>query len=80
MRHQEFYYTSSFWMLENLCHISFHLKGQPGVRLVGSRAPRVAKSPTAAPSGEEDSEAWRQQRKKQDLSEAVDRPRRRREE
>ncbi|XP_042175776.1 protein PRRC2C isoform X4 [Oncorhynchus tshawytscha] len=55
-------------------------QGQPGVRLVGSRDPRVAKSPTAAPSGEEESEAWRQQRKKQDLSEAVERARRRREE
>ncbi|KAL1022480.1 hypothetical protein UPYG_G00028280 [Umbra pygmaea] len=55
-------------------------QSQAGGRAVGSSAPRVAKPPNAGPpAGEEESEAWRQKRKKQDLSEAVERARRRRE-
>lgn len=49
---------------------------------MGSVGPRVTKPPTGAPpTGEEETEAWRQKRKKQsELSEAVERARRRREE
>ncbi|XP_059923988.1 protein PRRC2C isoform X3 [Gadus macrocephalus] len=55
-------------------------KGQSAGRSAAAGVSRGAKPPTAA-SGEEDSEAWRQKRKKQsDLSEAVERARRRREE
>uniref|UniRef100_A0A673MVP0 Protein PRRC2C-like n=1 Tax=Sinocyclocheilus rhinocerous TaxID=307959 RepID=A0A673MVP0_9TELE len=52
----------------------------PGPSLSGG--PRVTKLPTTAPpAGEEETEAWRQKRKKQsELSEAVERARRRREE
>lgn len=58
------------------------LQGQGSGRPMGSGGPRGIKpSATAAPAGEEDVEAWRQKRKKQsDLSEAVERARRRREE
>uniref|UniRef100_A0A8C1R3B0 Proline-rich coiled-coil 2C n=1 Tax=Cyprinus carpio TaxID=7962 RepID=A0A8C1R3B0_CYPCA len=56
--------------------------GQTVGRSVGSGGPRVTKLPTTAPpAGEEETEAWRQKRKKQsELSEAVERARRRREE
>lgn len=56
------------------------LKG--GGRSVVAGAPRGSKPPaTPAPGAEEDSEAWRQKRKKpSDVSEAVERARRRREE
>lgn len=49
---------------------------------MGSGGPRVTKLQTMAPPvGEEETEAWRQKRKKQsELSEAVERARRRREE
>uniref|UniRef100_A0A671MEQ2 Protein PRRC2C-like n=1 Tax=Sinocyclocheilus anshuiensis TaxID=1608454 RepID=A0A671MEQ2_9TELE len=57
-------------------------QGQTVGRSVGSGGPRVTKLPsTAPPAGEEETEAWRQKRKKQsELSEAVERARRRREE
>ncbi|KAL7888098.1 hypothetical protein AOLI_G00030720 [Acnodon oligacanthus] len=55
-------------------------QGQAAGRSLGTGAARVAKPSTAA-SAEDDSEAWRQKRKKQsELSEAVERARRRREE
>ncbi|XP_047231919.1 protein PRRC2C isoform X3 [Girardinichthys multiradiatus] len=55
---------------------------QSGTRPVGSGAPRGNKPQGAvAPGAEEDSDAWRQKRKKQsEISEAVERARRRREE
>lgn len=58
------------------------MQGQTVGRSVGSGGPRVTKLPTSAPpAGEEETEAWRQKRKKQsELSEAVERARRRREE
>nr|XP_061834231.1 protein PRRC2C isoform X1 [Nerophis lumbriciformis] len=54
---------------------------QGGARTVSGEAPRGTK-PLAAPvaAAEEDSEAWRQKRKKPEVSEAVERARRRREE
>uniref|UniRef100_A0A8C1PRE7 Proline-rich coiled-coil 2C n=1 Tax=Cyprinus carpio TaxID=7962 RepID=A0A8C1PRE7_CYPCA len=57
-------------------------QGQTVGRSVGSGGSRVTKLPTTAPpAGEEETEAWRQKRKKQsELSEAVERARRRREE
>ncbi|KAM6963234.1 protein PRRC2C [Aplochiton taeniatus] len=57
-------------------------QSQAGGRPAGSGALRVVKPPAVAPpAGEEDSEAWRQKRKKQsELTEAVERARRRREE
>uniref|UniRef100_A0A672Q0D5 Proline rich coiled-coil 2C n=1 Tax=Sinocyclocheilus grahami TaxID=75366 RepID=A0A672Q0D5_SINGR len=60
----------------------FYIYGQTVGRSVGSGGPRVTKLPsTAPPAGEEETEAWRQKRKKQsELSEAVERARRRREE
>ncbi|KAM4575620.1 protein PRRC2C isoform 1-T1 [Fundulus diaphanus] len=55
---------------------------QSGARPVGSGAPRGSKPQAAvAPGADEDSDAWRQKRKKQsEVSEAVERARRRREE
>ncbi|XP_014914267.1 protein PRRC2C isoform X2 [Poecilia latipinna] len=55
---------------------------QSGARSVGSGAPRGNKpQATVAPGADEDSDAWRQKRKKQsEVSEAVERARRRREE
>nr|XP_057929504.1 protein PRRC2C [Doryrhamphus excisus] len=54
---------------------------QGGARIVSGGAPRGSK-PLAAPAaaGDEDSDAWRQKRKKPEISEAVERARRRREE
>lgn len=50
-------------------------------RSAGTGAARLTKPSTAYAAGEDDSEAWRQKRKKQsELSEAVERARRRREE
>lgn len=50
-------------------------------RSLGTGAARLSKSSTVYATGEDDSEAWRQKRKKQsELSEAVERARRRREE
>ncbi|XP_060722698.1 protein PRRC2C isoform X1 [Tachysurus vachellii] len=50
-------------------------------RSAGTGTARVSKPSTAYAAGEDDSEAWRQKRKKQsELSEAVERARRRREE
>nr|XP_021329034.1 protein PRRC2C isoform X2 [Danio rerio] len=71
----------------NIVHYSKNImpqdqQGQAVGRSMGSGGPRVTKLQTTAPPvGEEETEAWRQKRKKQsELSEAVERARRRREE